>query len=111
MFAAGTCAVVYGGFYHRLPITEVHEEEVSVPVPVEPQMFPPSPFGPPQDFKPPVKYVKQIKTSKTTTNESELAVNRAMTIGGLSRTADGELLRAAVAALGGGEKGPALCPT
>ena len=42
LFAAGVWAVVYGGFYHRIPVTETHEEQITIAVPVEPPM-PPTP--------------------------------------------------------------------
>ena len=47
LFAAGVWAVVYGGFYHRIPVTETHEEQISIAVPVERPMPPMPPDGPP----------------------------------------------------------------
>ena len=139
LFAAGTWAVVYGGFYHRIRVTETHAEPISIAAPVEravqpdalPGMAPlsltdafgqatdafgqaadapgppPDVFGPPLDvFGPPLKLVQAVKTVKTTSAERELAVNRAVTVAGLIRDQQGEIMRASGAA-----EGPALCPT
>jgi hypothetical protein len=119
LIAAGTWAMVYGGFVHRIPIIETHEEEVSeaepvVPPPMNldpsgtPGMMPPGdiPFPPPEDSGPGVKFVTRIKTTQTTTDMSEPGVNRLVAIGGLTRNSEGEILRVVVAA-----SGPAFCPT
>ena len=54
---------------------------------------------------PPVKFVKRIRTIKTTAQEAEAAVNAAVTVGKLTRNERGEIVRAASTA------GPGYCPT
>ena len=114
LLAAGVGAVVYGGFYHRIAVTETHEEQISVAVPVEQPMPPPmppdappgmSPF-PPEAFAPPVKFIQAMKTTRTTSEEWELAVNRAVTVAGMIRDPEGEILR-----VSGATEGPGFCPT
>jgi hypothetical protein len=121
LLAAGVWAMVYGGFYHRIAVTETHEELVSVAVPVEPTM--PSgmvpfsvtdafgqptdePSPPPDALSVPVKFVESVKTTKTTSEEREIAVNQAVTVAGIVRDPQGEIVRLSDAA-----QGPAFCPT
>ncbi|MGO9110248.1 MAG: hypothetical protein ACLP9L_13570 [Thermoguttaceae bacterium] len=115
LLAAGTWAVVYGGFYHRIPVSETHEEQISIAVPVERPMPPPMPpgappdavgFPPPEAFAPPVKFIQAVKTTKTTSAEWELAVNRAVTVAGMIRDQQGEIVR-----VSGAAEGPAFCPS
>ena len=128
LFAVGVWAVVYGGFYHRIPVTETHEEQITIEEPVvgwrPPGMPPFSPaegfgqstdaFGQPTDpsapppaaFVPPVKFVQAVQTIKTTSEESELAVNRAVTVAGIVRGPEGEIARVSSAA-----EGPGFCPS
>jgi hypothetical protein len=113
LLAAGACAVVYGGFYHRIPVTETREEQISIAVPVErlpPAMPPGAPPGmfpfPPEAFGPPVKFIQAVKTTKSTIDQRELAVNRAVTVAGVVRGQEGEILRVSSAAAG-----PAFCPS
>jgi hypothetical protein len=105
--------VVYGGFYHRIPVTETREEQISIAVPVErlpPAMPPGAPPGmfpfPPEAFGPPVKFIQAVKTTKSTIDQRELAVNRAVTVAGVVRGQEGEILRVSSAAAG-----PAFCPS
>ncbi len=105
VFAAGCWAAFYGVMRHRIPVTETREEEHSVPVSV--QMPDLSAFVPGLPPPPPVvKYVKRIETIKTVTGETEMAVNRDVSFGRLTRTGGGEIARS-----GGGKAGPAFCPT
>ena len=130
LFAAGVWAVVYGGFYHRIPVSETHEEQIIIEEPVEPKMPPsmppgwrpfrrpmrsarqpmrsasPQPSGPPEAFTPPVKFVPAVKTVKTTSEERELVVNRAVTVAGMIRNQQGEIVR-----VSGAADGPAFCPS
>ena len=127
LFGVGTCAILYGGFFHRLPVTETIEEEFTVVEPVEPEismgmppgMDPNMPFGPPgmgpgmfpggippEDFQPQVRFVTRIKTIETTTNELEWDLNVLMTFGGIALNEKGELVRLATST-----EGPAFCPT
>ena len=125
LLAAGVWAVVYGGFYHHIPVSETHEEQVTIVVPTQPSTPPgmtpfspsdafgqpgapgqPGAFGPPEVFTPPVKFVQLIKTTKSTSEELELAVNRAVTVSGMIRGQDGEIFR-----VGGAAAGPAFCPS
>ena len=55
---------------------------------------------------PVVKYATRIKTIKTVIGETEMTVNREVSVGGLTRTDGGEIARS-----GGGKAGPAFCPT
>jgi len=119
LLAAGVWAAVYGGFYHRIPVSETHEEEVSIAVPVQPSMPPGmAPFSPtdafgqpqapglPEAFVPPVRFIQAIKTTTSISAELELVVNRAVTVAGMVRGKDGEIVRVAGAA-----EGPAFCPS
>jgi hypothetical protein len=114
LFAAGVCAVDYGGFYHRIPVSEMHEEQITIAVPVQRPMLPPPPPGmppgmgsfAPDAFGPPVKFVQAVKTTKSTIGEWELAVNRAVTVAGIVRDRQGEIMR-----VSGATEGPAFCPT
>jgi len=114
LLAAGGWAVVYGGFYHRLTVSETHEEQFSEPQPISPPMLSPMPPGappgmvafPPEAIGPPVKFVEMVRTITTTSEERELAVNWAVTIGGMIRSQEGEIVRVA-----GATDGPAFCPT
>jgi len=115
VLAAGIVAVVYGSVYHRIPVSETHSEQISVAVP-DPNPMPSPimpggppgmmPFQPPMDFGPRMKMVQATKTIKSTGYESELAVNRAVTVSGIVRNPQGELLRAA-----GANGGPGFCPS
>jgi hypothetical protein len=115
LFAAGAWAVVYGSFYHHIPVTETHEEQISIAVPVERPMPPPMPpgglpdavpFPPPEAFTPPVKFVQAVKTTKSTSDEWEFAVNRAVTVAGMTRDPQDGVVR--VSGAGGG---PDFCPS
>lgn len=118
LFAAGTCAILYGGFFHRMPITETHDEEFTVAEPIEPDMPPgmgmDSPMFPGMDpnmdpgmpEEPPVKFVTKIKTVETVSNELEWDVNILMTYDGIVRNDRGELFRPAAST-----EGPGFCPT
>ncbi len=115
LLAGGVWAVVYGGFYHRIPVAETYEEQISIAVPVERPMPPPmppdappgmEPFPPPEMFGPPVKFIQAVKTTKSTVEEWELAVNRAVTFAGIVRDQQGEIIR-----VSGAAEGPAFCPT
>ena len=82
LFAAGVWAVVYGGFYHRIPVTETHEEQITIAVPAERPMPPGGPpemplstsdacgqptdgsTPPPEAFGPPVKFIQAMKTDE-----------------------------------------------
>jgi hypothetical protein len=113
LFAAGCWAVVYGGFYHRIPVTETHDEQISIAVPA-PWSPPPQPGGPsgmgpfsPDAFgPPPMKFIQAVKTVRSTIQERESAINRAVTIAGVIRDPQGEIMR-----VGGAAGGPAYCPT
>lgn len=130
LLAAGVWAVVYGSVYHRLPVTESHEEQFTIEEPVPgwkpPPMSPDGPMGmpsfsatdafgqpteaaappPPEAFVPPVKIIQAVRTVKTTSAERELEVNRAVTVAGMARSPEGEIVRVASAA-----GGPGFCPS
>ena len=55
---------------------------------------------------PPVKFVQATKTVTTTSEEGELAVNRAVAFGAVFRDPQGQIIRKASA-----EDGPAFCPS
>ncbi len=108
LLAAGVWAVVQGSRWHRIPVSQTHEETISIAVPVE-RPFPPpmpafsgtDPFGQPTDgsqppldpsagppvalgtpeaLGPPIKFIQATKSVTTTTDEGELSVNRAVSI-------------------------------
>ena len=108
--------MVYGGFYHRIPVSrdargaDLHRgarraADAATPMPPD---APPGmePFPPPEMFAPPMKFVQAVKTTKSTVEESELAVNRAVTFAGIIRDQQGEIIR-----VSGAAEGPAFCPT
>jgi hypothetical protein len=114
LLAAGVVAVVYGSAYHCIPVSETHTEQISIPDPnwkppmmsdTLPGGLPGLPFQPPANFTP-VKMLQLTKTVKTTSDEWELAVNRAVTVAGIVRNEHGELFRAA-----GANGGPGFCPS
>jgi hypothetical protein len=133
LFAAGTCGIIYGAFYHRIPVTETHAEEDTTPEPPPPQVtqnpwdamspdMPPEmgldkppgwpPFQTPPDFSPPKNAEKRIRKVKTTTNELEIAVNLAVSEGALERTKTNEIARISNSVDNGDvKKGPARCKT
>ena len=67
-----------------------------------PGMFP----FPPEAFGPPVKFIQAVRTTKSTIEEWEPAVNRAVTVAGMVRGPEGEILR-----VSGAAAGPAFCPS
>ena len=123
LFAVGTCGADLWRVFHRIPVTETREEEVLAAVPVKPPVPPgvgpgecrqalvgrAGPVFPPAwDAGPPVKFITQIKTVKTTTDELEAAVNRAVTSAASPGPTPARLepIRG-----GGGKGGPSFCPT
>jgi hypothetical protein len=127
LLAAGVWAVVYGGFYHRIPVSETHVEHFTRTVRALPPMPPPMrpgglpgmsfgmppggppgtpPFSPSNPFTMQEKVLQLEKTVKTTTDERELAVNRAVTIAGIKLDPQGKIVRVPDAA-----DGPAFCPS
>ncbi len=131
LFAAGVWAVVYGGFYHRIPVSETHEEQFSEPDPTwTPPLMPPGmpagqpaflgtdafgqptgePSPPPAAMPPPEAFlprmIQKVRRVKTTSEEWELVVNRAVTVAGIIRDPQGEIVRVSDAA-----GGPAFCPS
>ena len=145
LLAAGTGAVVYGGFYHRIAVTETHEEHKSRPdprwvppmppgmagppgmggplpgmpgppfdmsgpppnmpgQPGEASRVPPDALAPPPQFKPPM--IELIETTTTTTPEPELEVNLAVTVAGIVRDPQGQIVR-----VSGAAAGPGFCPS
>ena len=133
LLAGGVWAVIYGGFYHRIPVSETHEEQFTIEEPVPGWKPPPMPpngpadgppgmpsfsptdaFGqpteasgpPPEAFIPPVKSVQMVRNVKTTSEEWELAVNRAVTVAGMVRGPQGEIVR-----VSGAAEGPGFCPS
>ncbi len=117
LLAAGAWAVVYGGFYHRIPVTETHDEPFTIkmrvppPMPPMPAMRPGGPpgmppFPPPEAFVPEVRDVPAVKTVTTTSDEWELAVNRAVTFAGIKLDPQGQIVRVSSAV-----EGPAFCPS
>ena len=53
-----------------------------------------------------MKFIQAVKTTKTTVEEWELAVNRAVTVAGIIRDPQGEIVR-----VSGAADGPAFCPS
>jgi hypothetical protein len=64
------------------------------------------PFPPPESLEPPVKYIQAVKTTKSTIDQREPAINRAVTVAGVVRSELGEILRTSGAA-----EGPGFCPS
>ncbi len=131
LFAGGVWAAVYGGFYHRIPVSEPHDEQFSEPDPTwtpplmpqgmpagKPAFLATDAFGqptgepsPPSDAMPPPeafvpRMLHKVRRVKTVSEESELAVNRAVTVAGIIRNEQGEIVRA-----GGAADGPDFCPS
>ncbi len=133
LLAAGGWAVIYGGFYHHITVSEnhpetQHEEPFTITQPMPPPGFPggppeglPSgppgmvPF-PPEAFSPPLKTIQAVKTTiipawTSTSEESELTVNRAVEVAGMVLGPQGEILRVSSEAAVNGTEGPAFCPS
>ncbi len=53
-----------------------------------------------------MKFIQAVKTTKSTIEERELAVNRAVTVAGMVPGQEGEILR-----VNGALQGPAFCPS
>jgi hypothetical protein len=131
LFAAGTCGVIYGAFYHRIPVVEKRVEKYTVqvldkqaPPPIPPELkmpevpgWGPPGIGPdsiPFPAPPKMKDEERTRTRIIETEESELSVNEAVTVDGIEFLADGRLAwvaRGDNGGGGGGTKGPAACPT
>ena len=140
LLAVGIWAVVYGAVYHRITVTErhpatQHEEHETITEPVVPSMLPggqpgmpafsqTDPFGqptdsagpPPEMFKPPVKTIQVIKTTTipawdSLSEEREVTVNRAVTVAGIIRGPQGEVLRIIAADGGSAAEGDGFCPS
>jgi hypothetical protein len=117
LLGLGAWAVVYGSTRHRIPVIEKHEEPISIAVPADPPPMPVvplmpggppdmPPMPPPEVFAPPMKFISAIKTSTTTSEDSEFLINRAVTIAGLVRSEKGEILR-----VDGAAEGADFCPS
>jgi hypothetical protein len=141
LFAVGTCCVIYGVLYHRIPVLEKRVEKYTVQVPdkksppqkppganpfEQPPELPPGltlpsfesaniPFPPPEDNPPKMKSEEKTREVQVTTDELELAINQAITTGDLERNPAGMVARifrgGSVAETGSGKGGPAPCPT
>ncbi|MBN2578789.1 MAG: hypothetical protein JXB10_07340 [Pirellulales bacterium] len=132
LFAAGICGIIYGALYHLIPVVEKRVEKYTVEVIDDQQPPPPPPdWGPPgfgpgwESGAPPIPPPPKMKTEdrerqkEILTQESELTVNRAVTVDGIQRSPTGQLVWANQAAVAsatgsggeGGKKGPAACPT
>ena len=107
LLMGGAASLIYGAFFHAVPMVEEHESETTIQVPAELRMpegpFPPggAPF-----FEPPPLVKKTVKRVETiATNESEPLAMRDASVGGIERLESGELKRTAR------DEGPALCPS
>jgi hypothetical protein len=132
LFSAGVGSAVYGGFYHRIAVSEEHaetrrEEQITITVPDE-QAPPGGPAGMPpfsatdafgQPTEPLRPAFKTVQATKTVTvpawtsiaEESELTVNRAVTVAAIIRGPQGQVLRTSTVASVGEAGGPAFCPS
>ena len=119
--AAGVGSLLYGSLFHRVTVDVEKQREISIAVPTfpgpgempfQPQGFaapggmPPS-GGPMQDFSMPpgLKMETVIEKYSEAQEESEWTVVWEVTIGGVTRLANGQLKRTYSG------KPPALCPT
>ncbi len=114
LLIGGAASVIYAEKFHTVPVVEVQEEEVSLPVdspfgpgapfpggpffpggppfgegppPPDGQSFPggaPFPGGPPPFMGPPAPTIKAIRTTVVTEEESEPRLVREVTVGGVT---------------------------
>jgi hypothetical protein len=134
LLAAGGWAVIYGGFYRHITVSDNHPEtQHEEPFTITTQPMPPPGFPggppeglpsgppgmvpfPPEAFSPPLKTIQAVKTTiipawTSTSEESELTVNRAVEVAGMVLGPQGEILRVSSEAAVNGAEGPAFCPS
>jgi hypothetical protein len=113
---SAVASVIYGARYHRQPVAEEREIEISL---ADPMPFPPagpddgaSPFGDPGGFGPPpgmggffAAPTKIIEKVLVTKEEAEPTLIREVTFGGVVLMASGELMRTYTG------QPPSMCPT
>lgn len=116
LLLSAIASVVYGARYHRQPVTEERQIEVSIVDPMPSAPFGPDdgspPFGDPEGFGPPpdmggffVPPPKMMEKVLVTKEESEPTLIREVTFGGVALLACGELMRTYTG------QPPSMCPT
>jgi hypothetical protein len=102
----GLGSLIYGAFFHSVPVLEEQKSRTTVDVPIA---FPSesSPFPGGQPFEGPPQFRKQTveKTVTNIINESEPELNRDLSVGGVALIDSGKLKRTYSG------KAPSLCPT
>jgi hypothetical protein len=133
LFAAAVASLVYGALYHAVPVErnvvevqtvqEEHEEEIDIPFAAPPDALIPNPqsaFPDPFFPGPPRPKLKVIRTQTVekkvvkpvVEDESEAAVVREVTVGGVVLAKSGVLRRTYGPTASGEEvPPPSLCPT
>jgi hypothetical protein len=114
LLIGGLVSIIYGAIFHSSPVLVEQETKTTIDVPLE---FPPppgeaSPNGGPAfpggaPFGGPLQFIKKTVTRGDLVSvvESEAAMTREVTFGGVVRLDSGELKRTYSG------KGPALCPS
>lgn len=106
----GLAAIVWGALFHQIPVLAEKEKETTIEVPLALPPIPGAdgaaqpdgmPFGMPTFVK---KTIKTMVEEKIVISEPRLILD--VSVGGVIRTASGELKRTY-----SGDAGPALCPT
>ena len=107
----GAASIIYGAMFHRAPVLVEQETTTTIEIPTD--------FGPPPQFgqggplsgdapfgMPPLSIKKEVTRIDVITRvESEAALTREVSIGGVALLPSGELKRTYSG------KGPALCPS
>jgi hypothetical protein len=106
LLIGGVVALVYGVAYHRVPVLEETESQTTIDVPLEIPL--PSPFGDnaPFDRAPAVVKKTVTRIDRSIKIESEAAIVREVTVGGVVLLESGAIKRTYETG-----KGPALCPS
>jgi hypothetical protein len=106
LLIGGVASLKYGAMYHFVPVLTEQKTEMTIEIPVAFSQIPP-PFPGPQQFDGPPQTRKQViqRTEEITIKESEPALIRDVTVGGVAFNKLRQIKRTYSG------KAPSLCPT
>lgn len=106
LLITGFASLIYGAKYHIVPVLTEQKTESTIDIPVPFSQIPP-PFPGAQQFDGPPQMRKQVvqRTEEITIKESEPALIREVTVGGVAYNEFHKLKRTYSG------KAPSLCPT
>ena len=113
LLIGGSASLIYGAFFRSVPVLKETETEMIIEVPAaflpdqsfdEPPLFPDD--EPPMDESPPMVQEVVKRIDLVTIVESEPALMRELSVGGVTLLESGKLKRTY-----SGDKGPTLCPS